>query len=756
MRNSFLRRVVLAAAVVCLSGVTAMAYEGNAPLQAFIDREKSQQDFKVVGGLWAPDKNFDASRTTQYVKEAQYFTLNFNDLTLFMGEKNRCIDLVLPNPKGGSFTVKLSRYDFTSSGFKLATDANGKETPLEYAPGLHYRGVVDGMPGSIAAFSFFDNEVSGIFSIPHVGNYVMIANSVANTESAGNPSYVLYNDMDLNITPEGPVCSAEMLPGYLDPIKDQIDAQSKNTFNNCKEVQVYVRTDYQCYVSKQSNTTNVTNQVTAIFNIVSAVYRNEGIYLALKALIMNTTSDVYQGLAQSSGDFLTEFGYQTQSAMQGADLAVLFSTRYGASMGGIAWLDVLCAGYNSQQSSGPYAFVNISNSTPSSAFQYSWNTSATSHELGHNFGSRHTHWCGWTGGAIDGCYTLEGSCAMPNPQYPTADGTIMSYCHLVSGVGVNFANGFGPLPGNKIRTELNGANCAHSYAPNVPVTAANVTTNANRECTDPNGITYYWNDGANADTLQDKIVLRIKKGTNNIGNLDVTGFAVKTVTLAGYGGGTGVSFPLPAGLPAGNNRAMQRYWSMTPTTQPTSAVEVFVPFYSTDITDVDGSVPGAPATINNFAFYNLESAAINADPSAGLTGATSSNMKVLWIGNNSTTTNWKSSPIGTTQYAQYQTTKLVGGAGFINYIHSLSIENTGSGQGISIYPNPFSDNWSIDVPQGDNMTLQVYATDGKVVQSELLQAGKANTINSSTLPTGVYFYRVTGATDTFTGSIVKQ
>ena len=207
-----------------------------------------------------------------------------------MGEKNRCIDLVLPNPKGGFFTVKLSRYDFTSSGFKLATDANGKETPLEYAPGLHYRGVVEGMPGSIAAFSFFNNEVSGIFSIPHVGNYVMIANSVVNTESAGNPSYVLYNDLDVKLTPTGPVCSAEMLPGYMDPIKDQIDAQSKNKFDNCKEVQVYVRTDYQCYVTKQNNATNLTNQVTAIFNIVSTVYRNEGIYLALKTLIMNTTS----------------------------------------------------------------------------------------------------------------------------------------------------------------------------------------------------------------------------------------------------------------------------------------------------------------------------------------------------------------------------------------------------------------------------------------------------------------------------------
>ncbi|MEZ4949652.1 MAG: hypothetical protein R2784_09740 [Saprospiraceae bacterium] len=35
--------------------------------------------------------------------------------------------------------------------------------------------------------------------------------------------------------------------------------------------------------------------------------------------------------------------------------------------------------------------------------------------------------------------------------------TIMSYCHLVSGVGINFNNGFGPNPGDKIRYEISNA-----------------------------------------------------------------------------------------------------------------------------------------------------------------------------------------------------------------------------------------------------------------------------------------------------------
>jgi hypothetical protein len=69
------------------------------------------------------------------------------------------------------------------------------------------------------------------------------------------------------------------------------------------------------------------------------------------------------------------------------------------------------------------------------------------HEMGHSFGSRHTHACVWNGNntAIDGCgpaagYGYEGSCS--GAPIPSIGGTIMSYCHLTS-TGINFNNGFG-------------------------------------------------------------------------------------------------------------------------------------------------------------------------------------------------------------------------------------------------------------------------------------------------------------------------
>jgi hypothetical protein len=113
---------------------------------------------------------------------------------------------------------------------------------------------------------------------------------------------------------------------------------------------------------------------------------------------------------------------------------------------------------------------DISNSTSYSSIHstyedvpvYSWSVSVQTHELGHLLGSRHTHACVWNGDgtAIDGCSGFtEGGC--DDPGYPDlgVGGTIMSYCHLVGEIGINFSNGFGPQPGSVIRNNVTDAAC---------------------------------------------------------------------------------------------------------------------------------------------------------------------------------------------------------------------------------------------------------------------------------------------------------
>src|SRR5690606_13904284 len=86
----------------------------------------------------------------------------------------------------------------------------------------------------------------------------------------------------------------------------------------------------------------------------------------------------------------------------------------------IAYVDVLCF------ANWDYGISGLDNNITFPASGYIWDTDVTSHELGHNFSSPHTHSCDWAP-AIDSCYTAEGRCfSTPVPR----SGSIMSYCHL--------------------------------------------------------------------------------------------------------------------------------------------------------------------------------------------------------------------------------------------------------------------------------------------------------------------------------------
>jgi hypothetical protein len=114
-----------------------------------------------------------------------------------------------------------------------------------------------------------------------------------------------------------------------------------------------------------------------------------------------------------------------------------------------------------------------------------------SHEFGHSLGSPHTHACLWNGNntPIDGCGSQAGypenGCTIVGPIPSTSvKGTIMSYCHLVSGVGISFANGFGLQPATLMANIVNGKPClstdcissCYNTATNIQATAITNTS----------------------------------------------------------------------------------------------------------------------------------------------------------------------------------------------------------------------------------------------------------------------------------------
>ncbi|HUM00933.1 MAG TPA: IPT/TIG domain-containing protein, partial [Thermoanaerobaculia bacterium] len=92
--------------------------------------------------------------------------------------------------------------------------------------------------------------------------------------------------------------------------------------------------------------------------------------------------------------------------------------------GGIAYLNALCT-------TSAYSLVgSLDGVAPADLTTTYWDFMAVTHELGHNFGSRHTH-C-YTP-PVDKCYGSEPSCYRGPTSVPPEKGTVMSYCHLLSG-----------------------------------------------------------------------------------------------------------------------------------------------------------------------------------------------------------------------------------------------------------------------------------------------------------------------------------
>lgn len=142
----------------------------------------------------------------------------------------------------------------------------------------------------------------------------------------------------------------------------------------------------------------------------------------------------------SSYDMLIQF--QANTPVFDGDVATLL---YLDSSGGIAWVNTACK----QSNPFRYSMSNIQTTYLPYREGYSWLPHVVAHELGHNYGSPHTHDPVWNGNntPIDGCGGGNGP--IPHPT----ESDIMSYCHLTQ-QGMTFDLGFGPQPAAVIRENI--------------------------------------------------------------------------------------------------------------------------------------------------------------------------------------------------------------------------------------------------------------------------------------------------------------
>jgi hypothetical protein len=201
---------------------------------------------------------------------------------------------------------------------------------------------------------------------------------------------------------------------------------------------IAVDTDNELMSLKFGNdTAAATNYIANLIARMNVMYERDLLIRLVQGFTLlrpSTTADPYTA-GTSTVDGLYEFANHWRGGCGGAcsgvsrALAMMLSGKSSSnfSAAGVAWVDALCS------ATYGYSFSQV--------FKFAQDTSSSDgklvgHELGHNFGSPHTH-C--YSPAVDTCYNSEGGCysggtSCPAPKtyngVTNVTGTVMSYCHL--------------------------------------------------------------------------------------------------------------------------------------------------------------------------------------------------------------------------------------------------------------------------------------------------------------------------------------
>lgn len=651
-------------------------------------------------------------------------------------------------------------------GDHFSVQSNNPEKVSGVKLGLYYQGTIRGT-NSMVGVSFFEDEFSVLISRDTPEDKTIECGFVR-ADGNSNGTHIVYSDDDLTLNISHP-CDAESLDQYhqaVEQLSNQQGALEDIEKATYKCVTYFWETSYNLYTSKGSSQA-VTNYMTSLFNNFQIIYNNEQIGSKLNQLYIWTTQDSY-------GDNLNTFSANRSNF--GANLATLFSTTGG---GGVAWLDQIC-GSNEYYKHG---FCGSVGGTVPAVPNYSWAVNVATHEVGHNLGSPHTHACSWTGGAIDGCGPAAGYSEGCTGPIPSNGGTIMSYCHLNS-VGMNFSLGFGPQPGNLIRSRVNscitltcdtdgGSACTTAFEPNETQAAAAAITSGtavSAAIATAGDIDYF----KLTTSVVSNVVFNLV-GPSGV-DFDMTIYNSAGTQIGSGAGSTATESVTLNGLAAGtyyikifgyNNATSSTCYSLTATAtavtncgtayEPnnTSATAAAIPLATT--------ISAAISTSTDPDYYKVTTTSVGtyqfnlAGPSGVDYDLYVYNSAGTQIGSGVGTTATESVSIANLAVGTY--TILVSGYNGANSAtcYTLNVSKTSASftgdqtaeSAYTIYPNPAKDKLTIKATDpAEKLIVQVTDMNGKVLSTQ--QLSSHSVIDVSNISTGVYFLKIVSESEQVT------
>ncbi|MEP7195331.1 MAG: M12 family metallo-peptidase [Saprospiraceae bacterium] len=456
LKPQYIERIALTTLFILLNLISEpLTAQNISPLaQRIVQAESKKAKFQSIEAFKNIEFNQEiALKSDQKVKDLVKLNL-IPEIAQFVVEtKPEFISLSIPLTNGLMSELLLEKQQLYDHEARLTTQSDSKGVALQ--EGAFYHGIIKGDLTSMVAISFFNNEVMGVISNNELGNLVIGKINGATAENSNE--HVIYKESALP-TKNPFHCGVEEDYNRTRDSKNELESELTIYPNKCKVVKVFLECDFRLYQDRGSSKNAVEAFITGIFNVVKALYANEKVNIEISEIMVWTSQDPY--LKTTLANIIYDYANRRGNNFNGT-LAQLVTTFPIQQQGGIAFVDGMCKKWDGQ--TGPLSFAFIYNQSSSPLPAYSWNVEVMAHEMGHNFGSWHTHSCVWgpnKNSQIDNCQPADiGACN--DGIAPIGGGTVMSYCHLTS-YGINFSKGFGTEPGDILRNSFSTKACIPS------------------------------------------------------------------------------------------------------------------------------------------------------------------------------------------------------------------------------------------------------------------------------------------------------
>ena len=476
----------------------------------FLSSGAQAQHHPSTDALWTPVPL--RSEWTPTVKPEDAVGLELKDARFqtLRSERPERTSLVLPFPDR-SVALRLERFDVRSDAFEVATtgpDGFRYTSPQTRIVTYEVKGEVTG-----TLILFHDHVVA---SLNHGGRRWEINRRQGSV-------HALF-PVDASTDERTFTCGVEEQADLPQAQHDHGHGSLRSSsILECVEVGIEV--DQFTYQTLGSNLDDAVDWALAILASVDQIYRNElNDLVTLEARFLHVweSPDPYITVTNDGGGILGAFNAEWNNNPNfnsiPLDLKHFFTTRTNIGTGGIAYLNGLCNSYNAGVSG------NLTTATTYDLNTYAWNLDVVAHEIGHNCGSNHTHWCGWPGGPIDNCGSYEGDCTGYTDNPTGQLGTIMSYCHAIAGGSKTLT--FHPLvEDNALIPTFNAASC-------IGTCGDPVVESTNLQCGDATACNYTPGDTNTEGCIYAGDCAECGPDGGVIGGLELNGV---TATLAGTG-----------------------------------------------------------------------------------------------------------------------------------------------------------------------------------------------------------------------------